>query len=253
MPVRLGGATSGYTELTASAAAGNNTITVPAGNGAPNQLLKNGSNAGELTYSQATEDSTGTFAFNSGYGSSAPVFGCRAWVNFNGTAAGTFAGGTSTVTRVAGSTTATITTFSPHGLLTGHSVYAASGVVAGTYTVLSAPTSTQFTITTVATTALSAAAITFNFAAIRGSGNVHSVAKNGTGDYTINFATLMPDASYAPIGVSNETILGNRSSGWCIRNTDASDMTTASLRIDQGSQSSGGAYDVAVVTVAIFR
>jgi hypothetical protein len=30
-------------------------------------------------------DSSGNFQFNSGYGSSATAYGCRAWVNFNGT------------------------------------------------------------------------------------------------------------------------------------------------------------------------
>lgn len=29
--------------------------------------------------------SSGVFSFNSGYGSNAPAYGCRAWVNFNGT------------------------------------------------------------------------------------------------------------------------------------------------------------------------
>jgi hypothetical protein len=31
---------------------------------------------------------------------------------------------------------------------------------------------------------------------IRGSGNVSSVTRNGTGDYTINFTTAMPDVNY---------------------------------------------------------
>lgn len=34
--------------------------------------------------------------------------------------------------------------------------------------------------------------------AVRASGNVSSVADNGVGDYTINFATPMPDANYVP-------------------------------------------------------
>ena len=34
---------------------------------------------------RASFDGSGNFAFNSGYGSSATVYGCRAWVNFNGT------------------------------------------------------------------------------------------------------------------------------------------------------------------------
>lgn len=65
-------------------------------------------------------DSLGNLQFNSGYGSVATAYGCRAWVNFNGT-----------------------------------------GTVA-----------------------------------IRGSGNVSSITDNGTGDYTVNFSTSMPDVNY---------------------------------------------------------
>jgi hypothetical protein len=75
-------------------------------------------------------DSTGNLRFNSGYGSVATAYGCRAWVNFNGT-----------------------------------------GTVA-----------------------------------IRASGNVTSITDNGTGDYTINFTTAMPDANYSV------QIMGGRSS-----------------------------------------
>lgn len=35
---------------------------------------------------------------------------------------------------------------------------------------------------------------------IRGSGNVSSVGKTGTGQYTVNFITSMPDANYAVLG-----------------------------------------------------
>lgn len=65
--------------------------------------------------------STGDFQFNSGYGSVVTSYGCRAWVNFNGT-----------------------------------------GVVS-----------------------------------IRGSGNVSSITDHGTGDYTVNFSTAMPDANFS--------------------------------------------------------
>jgi hypothetical protein len=71
-----------------------------------------------------TGNATGaTFGFDSGYGSVATAYGCRAWVNFNGT-----------------------------------------GTVA-----------------------------------IRDSGNVSSITDNGTGNYTVNFTTAMPDTNYAPI------------------------------------------------------
>lgn len=66
--------------------------------------------------------------FNSGYGSVAIAYGCRAWVNFNGT-----------------------------------------GVVA-----------------------------------IRASGNVSAITDNGTGDYTVNFTTAMPDANYSFVGTSSD-------------------------------------------------
>jgi len=38
--------------------------------------------------------------------------------------------------------------------------------------------------------------------AIRASGNVSSITDNGTGDYTVNFATAMPDADYSGIVMS---------------------------------------------------
>ena len=38
--------------------------------------------------------------------------------------------------------------------------------------------------------------------AIRASGNVSSITDNGTGDYTVNFTTAMPDANYTITGAS---------------------------------------------------
>jgi hypothetical protein len=152
-------------------------------------------------------DASANFLFNSGYGSVAIAYGCRAWVNFNGTAAGTFAGGVSTVTRIAGSTTATVTTTTAHGLLTGSVVYALTGVAAGTYTVTFI-SATQFSFTTVATTALTAASITFAVSSIRSSGNVSSVADLAVGTYTVNFTTAMPDINYSAVG-SSSSVLGS--------------------------------------------
>jgi hypothetical protein len=50
MPVRLNGSTSGYTELSAPAVAGNNSIALPTGNGSAYQILRNGATAGSLEY-----------------------------------------------------------------------------------------------------------------------------------------------------------------------------------------------------------
>jgi hypothetical protein len=112
-----------------------------------------------------------TFQFNSGYGSVATAYGCRAWVNFNGT-----------------------------------------GTVA-----------------------------------IRASGNVSSITDNGTGDYTVNFTTAMPDANYSvqvPGSVNNSYVRAGVGS--------QSDLTTTNVRIDVGS-STGASADRDCVTVAIFR
>jgi hypothetical protein len=128
----------------------------------------------------------------------------KAWVNFDGVTAGTFAGGTSTVSRTAGSTTATVTTTNAHGLITGNSVWALTGVVAGAYTV-TVLTTTTFTITTVATTVLTAASITFQVSTIRSSYNINSVAKNGTGNYIVNFSTPFADVNYVTIGTVGGT------------------------------------------------
>ena len=78
-----------------------------------------------------TQSVSGNLSFNSGYGSVATAYGCRAWVNFNGE---------------------------------------------GT-------------------------------PAIRASGNVSSITDNGTGDYTVNFTTAMPDANFgfACSGSQNES------------------------------------------------
>jgi len=127
----------------------------------------------------------------------APIYGVRAWVNFDGTVAGTFAGGTSTVVRVAASTTATITTTNDHNLITGNKLHALTGVVVGTYVVTVTGLKT-FTITTVATTALNTG-ITFSLRQIRGSGNVNSVTRYSTGNYVVNFSIAVPDSNYCSV------------------------------------------------------
>ena len=86
----------------------------------------------DLSTGAPSWDSSGNLSFNSGYGSSAVAYGCRAWVNFNGT-----------------------------------------GTVA-----------------------------------IRSSGNVTSITDNGTGDYTVNFTTAMPNANYSAIGFCGSTQAG---------------------------------------------
>ena len=134
-------------------------------------------------YTAATErmriDSSGNLLFNSGYGSVATAYGCRAWVNFNGT-----------------------------------------GTVA-----------------------------------IRASGNVSSITDNGTGDYTVNFTTAMPDANYMAtqsVGNNNYGVAGVAASAG---STSALLLqTTTQYRIYSTQVASGTSnIDAAVAFVAIFR
>lgn len=125
--------------------------------------------------------SGGDLSFNSGYGSAATAYGCRAWVNFNGTTA------------------------SP--------------------------------------------------STIRGSGNVSSVTKNGTGDYTVNFTTAMVDSSYSVVSTAQR---GDSTAGGIIgqvqgttSNTYTS-ITTTSARI-RTINVAEATVDPLCVCVAIFR
>jgi len=78
--------------------------------------------------------------------------------------------------------------------------------------------------------------------AIRASGNVSSITDNGTGDYTVNFATAMPDSNYcAPMTGNGGFCLGTQ-----IR--DTSSIEIESLRNDNGNF-----QDSPTVFCAIFR
>ena len=117
-------------------------------------------------------DSSGNLKFNSGYGSVATAYGCRAWVNFNGT-----------------------------------------GTVA-----------------------------------IRDSGNVSSLTDNGTGIYTVNFSTSMPDAKYAISGGVLESVANKYFRGVSIQLISSSSFQIASYR-----PTDGVATDVEVFTLMVAR
>ena len=80
--------------------------------------------------------------------------------------------------------------------------------------------------------------------AIRASGNVSSITDNGTGDYTVNFTTAMPDANYAA--------MANTDSRSFINYHATSPFSASSIRFDL-DQSDTVQTDRPNVTVAIFR
>ena len=91
MTLRLNGDSSGFTEIKAPNAAGDNSITLPTSNGGANQLLQNGGTAGALQYTSAggglRYDSSGRLLVNSSTARSG-YFNTTAYgplVNFEGT------------------------------------------------------------------------------------------------------------------------------------------------------------------------
>jgi hypothetical protein len=84
--------------------------------------------------------------------------------------------------------------------------------------------------------------------AIRASGNVTSITDNGTGDYTVNFTTAMPDANYACTAMArhNSTITPTVAT----RNATAASTTAFQVTVYEGTV---GPYDVSEVHLAFFR
>ena len=129
--------------------------------------------AGAAAAERMRVTSAGNFQFNSGYGSVATAYGCRAWVNFNGT-----------------------------------------GTVA-----------------------------------IREDGNVSSITDNGTGSYTVNFTTAMPDVNYTFVATTRNTSVG----GVIPQPLPDVTNTTSAINFNTYQANTLTSYDVHYAYVAIFR
>jgi len=113
------------------------------------------------------------FRFNSGYGSIATAYGCRAWVNFDG-----------------------------------------------------------------------------DNESVRASGNISSVVRNRSGDYTVNFATAMPDNDYAVSAIARG--YDGDSATWVqIKNENA--LLTTSVQITTAIVNDGNPRDREIITLVVFR
>lgn len=82
-------------------------------------------------------------------------------------------------------------------------------------------------------------------------GNVTSVTRNATGDYTINFTTALPDANYSVVGTSTPDIVGNRNN--CVAAPYSQAPSTTSVRIANTVGSTAALTDGKYINVAIFR
>jgi len=100
--------------------------------------------------------------------------------------------------------------------------------------------------------------------AIRASYNVSSITDNGTGDYTVNFTTAMPDTNYVVIGSGGPNVAaGNNATSGTILTPNA--ITSSPFTVPSPSTSSvriitittpsnfSTGVDTAFINVAIFR
>ena len=84
--------------------------------------------------------------------------------------------------------------------------------------------------------------------AIRATFNVSSITDNGTGNYTVNFTTAMPDANYACVFGAGDTAIASGVPLTYITTTSTAAQTFRTYNYSGGSQ-----FDVPVLNVAIFR
>jgi hypothetical protein len=119
-------------------------------------------------------------------------------------------------------------------------------------TTLNAPTATALSTASGSAPSYAARAwVNFNgtgTVAIRASGNVSSISDNGTGQYTVNLTTAMPDANYAVGACSYVTSSAAQTGPWWNGNNN----TTSSFQIINYS-TSGAYYDEAFMSAYIFR
>ena len=88
--------------------------------------------------------------------------------------------------------------------------------------------------------------------AIRASGNVTSITDNGTGDYTVNFTTAMPDANYAASGFCVDNT-GSGTNGSIVCGARGTTPTASAFRFTTKFNQDAGLTDVNIITVEIFR
>lgn len=92
--------------------------------------------------------------------------------------------------------------------------------------------------------------------AIRAAFNVSSITDNGTGDYTINFTTAMPDANYSAFatcqsgaGTTTQIVTMFNSAPW----NGFVAPTTSAFRIAISQPANGNRFDSDYVLAQVFR
>lgn len=92
---------------------------------------------------------------------------------------------------------------------------------------------------------------------IRAAVNVSSITDNGTGDYTINFATPMPDANYTIVGTAMRNSAVGQADPAIVVNANSTSFgyayTTTATRIKTQNTSTNLPLDVLAANVVVFR
>jgi hypothetical protein len=89
--------------------------------------------------------------------------------------------------------------------------------------------------------------------AIRASGNVSSITDNGTGDYTVNFTTALPDANSAvSVTCQRMDVTSFEATYSGIRSNTSSNITASSARVYTAFSTTAG-FDAGQVCVSVFR
>jgi len=87
--------------------------------------------------------------------------------------------------------------------------------------------------------------------AIRAAGNVSSITDNGTGTYTVNFTTSMPDINFGASSFLTDDGVTNRAINE--QGPFGTYRTTSSIRVTAHNTNASGSVDAQGVYVAIFR
>jgi len=124
--------------------------------------------------------------------------------------------------------------------------------VSATFTFLSGTTTSAQSVTG---TGSSASGFSFSTSGIRSSYNVSSVTKNGTGDYTVNFATAMADANYTIALTTTGATTADLTRIASIKGTTnggATQKSTASFTLQTGASNAVAIIDMADISAIVF-
>ncbi len=89
--------------------------------------------------------------------------------------------------------------------------------------------------------------------AIRGSFNVSSITDNGTGDYTVNFTTAMPDANYSAVCTTGSSSTGTTNTPLTAQASGTGTTAYQSGAFRFWARQGTGIVDLDLIAVAIFR